>query len=143
MKGFKYCINGRSYYIKFKYYNNKVVKCYLDDMDMHSTFIGKAKLNIDAGDIYDIEIGEDIALNNALLKREKAYTNFISKLRHDLFHQLSNDEEYLIKKVHKEQSKIKKRSLLEIERTINRLDEIDDQDNINIVKEEEDGSTKI
>jgi hypothetical protein len=77
MKGIKYQVNGRQYYIKFKYFNQRIVKCYLTDEDLQMIFIGIAKLNLDEGDVWNQKEGEDWALGRALEKR----TNFIVDLK--------------------------------------------------------------
>lgn len=77
MKGIKYQVNGRQYYIKFKYFNQRVVKCYLTDEDLQMVFIGMAKLNIKEGDVWNPKEGEDWALDRALERR----TNFIFDLK--------------------------------------------------------------
>lgn len=77
MKGIKYQINGRQYYIKFKYFNQRVVKCYLTDEDLQMVFVGIAKLNIKEGDVWNPQEGENWAFDRALEKR----TNFIFDLK--------------------------------------------------------------
>jgi hypothetical protein len=77
MNGFKYTINGREYNVKFKHYNNRIIRCFLFDYDFDKVFNGKAKLNIPAGDVYNEEHGEQIAFDNAIEKR----SNFIKKIK--------------------------------------------------------------
>jgi hypothetical protein len=77
MNGFKYTIDGREYNVKFKHYNDRIVRCYLFDYDLDKVFNGKAKLNTVAGDVYNEEYGEHTAFDNALLKRHA----FIEKIK--------------------------------------------------------------
>jgi hypothetical protein len=109
MKGIKYQINGRNYFVRFRYYNERVVKCFLDDSDLFATFVGKSKVNLSEGDVYNKEEGEKVALERALEKRTIYINALRDKLSKDLDTQDKRDAAALKDKIVREQARFKKK----------------------------------
>jgi hypothetical protein len=70
---YKYTENNLTYYVIFKFFDNKVVKCFIYDPFLKRTFSGKASCNIQEGDVFSKEKGKEIAYIRADDKRLKKH----------------------------------------------------------------------
>jgi ubiquitin C-terminal hydrolase len=108
MKGIKYQINGHQYFIRFRYFNNKIVKCFLSDEDFKTVFVGRAKVNFIDGDSYNQEEGENLSLDRAIEKRKA----FIKNMKEMVIKELDQQNEESLKivdKIKREQIRFKKK----------------------------------
>ena len=105
MKNFKYSVNGRKYYVGFKSFDDKIVKCYFHDLDIDKIFVGIAKLNTDDGDEFDLAEGERTAFEKATDKRCQYFSNLVIRITNELFTQERSDDYSLSKKFEREQKK--------------------------------------
>ena len=107
MNYFKYIINGRFYFVNFRHHmtSKPRTKCYLYDYDLETVYVGVAKLNVAEGDTYDEKLGESLAFERALTKRdasiEKMKVSFINLLED----QKERDKASLVTKFKREQDK--------------------------------------
>ena len=107
MNYFKYVINGRFYFVNFRHHmtSKPRTKCYLYDYDLETVHVGVAKLNVAEGDTYDEKLGESLAFERALAKRdasiEKMKVSFINLLED----QKERDKASLVTKFKREQDK--------------------------------------
>jgi hypothetical protein len=68
MKGFKIILRDEKFSVKFYHDEKKnTIVCVLEDQ--WGSYTGKAKCNIEAGDVYSKTNGENIALDRVLEKR--------------------------------------------------------------------------
>ena len=59
--------------VRFREFNDRVVKCYMYDGYLHKEFVSTTKCNIKEGDVFSRKAGEDLALVNVIEKRNKYY----------------------------------------------------------------------
>jgi hypothetical protein len=128
MNGFTITILSHKLKVRFIHPNEKVVVCFLDDGA--NEFKGISKCNFDAGDEYDIEQGENLALEDAILRRSYCYQSAMGKMEDKLNEMLYRQEEGLknhyaskIKKFNKRRERMKKVSIEENEEHQNAQEE--------------------
>lgn len=86
MKNFKIQDKGVVYRFYFKSWNEKVVRCVLEVEYQNGMlegtyhFVGKALCNKKAGDIFNLQEGQEIAMDRCLLQHQK----FIHKIVEDI-----------------------------------------------------------
>lgn len=83
IQGFSMQIRNVKCDVRFQDFNNKVVKCILTITGGEfpiTQFIGLAKCNIKAGDKFDLLIGQEIALQKAIIKYSKIKTRYVQHL---------------------------------------------------------------
>jgi hypothetical protein len=93
MNGFTITILDHKLKVRFIHPNEKVVVCFLDDGA--NEFKGISKCNYDAGDEYNIEQGEKLALEDAILRRSYCYQLAITKMEDKLNNMLYRQEKGL------------------------------------------------
>jgi len=107
MNYFKYTVNGRLYFVNFRHYltARPRTKCWIFDYDLDRIYVGTAKLNIIDDDTYDEKLGESIAFERALKKRDDAINKMKISVVKYLENQKESDKASLVKKFKREQSK--------------------------------------
>ncbi|GEM_PF-6046226 len=107
MNYFKYTVNGRLYFVNFRHYltARPRTKCWILDYDLDRIYVGTAKLNIIDGDTYDEKLGESIAFERALAKRDSTINKMKIAVPKYLENQKESDKASLVKKFKREQAK--------------------------------------
>ena len=83
----------------FKSFNNKIVKCFLEDEFLCKTFIGTASCNTEAGDVYEESIGMRLAYRRAAKDREKVLMKSLREMANRFDSEISVTTEVVNSKV--------------------------------------------
>ena len=90
-------VGYRSVRVSFKSFNDKIVKCWIQDNLAGRTFTGTAKCNKQAGDSYLEEFGMQIAFGRATNKRINFYRKQLEQIQKEFERDIINDSAILEK----------------------------------------------